>query len=201
MKLEGNPDEVMRRLVDVDWSKIPAPEDDGAADHLRGMTVPSVSLESTRGGAVDLSKLVGVSVVYIYPMTARPGGEMPEGWEEIPGARGCTPQACAFRDHVEELRRLGVSQLFGLSTQSVEDLQEASDWLHLPYPLLSDRERHLQRALRLPELEVEGWRLLKRLTLILRDDRIEQCFYPVFPPTVAPQQVSTWLRSAERDGS
>jgi len=177
----------------VDWSQLPVPAADGAADHLAGSVLPSVGLPATDGRTVDLAALAGLSVVYAYPMTGRPDQPLPDGWDAIPGARGCTPQACAFRDHAAELVRLGVDHLFGLSTQSTGYQQEAAARLQLPFALLSDAELRLADALGLPTLRVEGRALLKRLTLVIRDGVILRCFYPVFPPDAAPGQVIDWL--------
>ncbi len=171
---------------------IPAPNDDGACDHLPGMRLPSVPLASTAGGSVDLSGLCGKTVLYCYPRTGRPDEDLPRGWEEIPGARGCTPQSCSFRDHHEELRALG-ARVFGLSTQETEYQQEAAERLRLPFELLSDEELTFAKALRLPTFEVEGMILIKRLTLIVEEGRIEQVFYPVFPPDENAEEVIGWL--------
>jgi peroxiredoxin len=172
---------------------LPEPTDDGGADHLPGALVPSVSLISTTGEMVDLSSLPGRTVVYCYPMMGRPDTELPQGWDEIPGARGCTPQSCAFRDHHAELRDLG-SRVFGLSAQSTEDQREAVERLHLPYELLSDEDLVFAEALSLPTFEAEGMVLLKRLTMVIDDGRIEQVFYPVFPPDKNAEEVIRWLR-------
>src|SRR3954464_5872395 len=146
-----------------DWSTIPAPPDDGAADHLSGLKVPSIPLPATDGTTVDLSSLAGLVVVYAYPRTGLPGVENPPGWDLIPGARGCTPQSCGFRDHFAELKALGVDHLFGLSTQDTACQREAAGRLHLPFPLLSDAGFELTRAARLPTFEIAGLTLLKRL--------------------------------------
>ena len=172
---------------------LPIPEDDGAADHLPGMALPSVHLASTAGEPVDLPSLTGRTVVYCYPMTGRPDRELPEGWDGISGARGCTPQSCAFRDHHEELKSLGV-RVFGLSAQSTEYQREAAGRLHLPYELLSDEGLAFTGALNLPTFEVEGMTLLKRLALVVQDGRIEKVFYPVFPPDANAAEVAAWLR-------
>jgi peroxiredoxin len=177
---------------------IAVPTDDGAADHLPGMRLPSVPLTSTSGDTVDLSSLSGLTVVYCYPMTGRPDRELPQGWDEIPGARGCTPQSCSFRDHYSELRDLG-ARLFGLSTQSTGYQREAARRLDLPFELLSDERLAFAEALGLPTFEVEGTTLLKRLTLIIEDGRIEQVFYPVFPPGKNAEEVLAWLRQARED--
>ncbi|MFY0692110.1 MAG: peroxiredoxin [Paracoccaceae bacterium] len=180
--------------ADPDWADLPKPEDDGGAAHLGGMALPSISLPATDGGAVDLSALTGRSVVYAYPMTGRPDRALPEGWDMIPGARGCTPQSCAFRDHFAELRELGVTHLFGLSTQGTAYQAEAAARLHLPFALLSDADLALATALNLPVMEVEGQVLLRRLTLVIEDGVIVKLFYPVFPPNENATIVIDWLR-------
>ena len=171
---------------------LPVPVDDGACAHLEGMRLRSIPLMSTAGRLVDLSSLAGRTVAYCYPRTGRPDRDPPRGWNEIPGARGCTPQSCAFRDHHAELQALG-ARVFGLSTQTTEYQQEAAARLHLPFELLSDPELAFARALRLPTFEVEGMILIKRLTLIIRDGRIEKVFYPVFPPDKNAEDVIAWL--------
>lgn len=171
---------------------IPEPTDDGACDHLPKMRIPSVPLMSTAGEPVDLSALSGRTVVYCYPRTGRPEEELPEGWDEIPGARGCTPQSCAFRDHHEELRALG-ARVFGLSTQNTGYQREAAERLRLPFALLSDERLAFARALELPTFEVEGMPLIKRLTLVIDEGRIEKVFYPVFPPNENAKEVAEWL--------
>ena len=172
---------------------IPAPTDDGAADHLPGIGLPSVPLNATSGDTVDLSALSGKTVVYCYPMTGRPGKDLPQGWDEIPGARGCTPQACSFRDHHAELQDLG-ARVFGLSTQSTGYQREAVGRLRLPFDLLSDEDLAFAEALSLPTFEAEGMILLKRLTLIIENGRVEKVFYPVFPPGKNAEEVLAWLR-------
>ena len=172
---------------------LPVPQDDGACKHLTGIKLPSIALRSTRGRMVDLSKLKGTTVVYIYPRTGRPDQELPTGWNAIPGARGCTPQSCAFRDHYQELKELSVSELFGLSTQDTAYQQEAAERLQLPFELLSDEKLGFAKALRLPTFEVDGMELIKRITLIARDGKIEKVFYPVFPPDRNAGEVVRWL--------
>ena len=173
---------------------LPVPTDDGAAQHLVGMALPTVRLRSTRGGDLVLSDLdLGTTIFYCYPMTGRPDLPNPEGWDEIPGARGCTPQACSYRDHWGELRGFGVD-VYGVSAQSTADQAEAAERLHLPYPLLSDEQGELARALRLPTFGFGGRQLLKRLTLITRAHRIRACFYPVFPSDSDVGLVLGWLR-------
>ena len=177
---------------------LPEPFDDGAAAHLPRMQLPNLALPATTGGRVTLSHLPGLTIVYAYPRTGVPGEPLPEGWDAIPGARGCTPQSCAFRDHFEELKGLGVDHLFGLSTQDPEFQREMAERLHLPFPILSDADLALTRALRLPTFKVADMVLLKRLTLVLRDGVIEHVFYPVFPPDRSAETVVAWLR--ERQG-
>ncbi|HZQ19685.1 MAG TPA: peroxiredoxin [Terriglobales bacterium] len=150
-----------------DWSKIPAPIDDGAARHLTGMKVPAIELPASDGGNINLAKLRGRTVVYAYPRTGRPGVPNPEGWDLIPGARGCTPQSCAFRDHFAQLKAAGADRLYGISTQSPGYQREAAERLHLPFALLSDDHLRLTKAMRLPTFETSGMTLLKRFTLII----------------------------------
>jgi peroxiredoxin len=172
---------------------LPRPVDDHAADHLRNMPLPQVSLRSTAGKMVSLSNLgTARTVVYCYPMTGVPGKPLPEGWDLTPGARGCTPQTCNFRDRYEELGKLKVD-VFGLSTQTTEYQREMADRLHLPFEILSDAEFKLCDTLRLPTFEIDGMRLMKRLTLVICAGRIEQVFYPVFPPNESANQVLRWL--------
>jgi len=172
---------------------LPVPVDDGACDHLTGARLPAVSLASTAGRTVNLGALSALTVIYCYPRTGRPGVEMPKGWNQIPGARGCTRQSCAFRDHHPELRQLG-AQLFGLSTQTTDDQREAVERLHLPMELLSDIDLRFARALRLPTFEVESMVLIKRLTLVALHGRIIRVFYPVFPPDKNADDVIRWIR-------
>jgi peroxiredoxin len=155
-----------------DWSTIPAPLDDGATRHLPGARVASVPLQATNGEVVDLSAIPGLFVVYAYPRTGRPGVENPDGWDMIPGARGCTPQSCSFRDHFAELKCLGVDHLFGLSTQNPDYQREAAERLHLPFAILSDEHLQLTRAMNLPTFETSGMTLLKRFTLVINDGAV-----------------------------
>jgi peroxiredoxin len=159
---------------------LPVPEDDGAADHLIGARMPNLGLEATNGELIVLSDLSGVNVIFCYPMTGVPGVPLPPGWDDIPGARGCTPQACSYRDAYPKLKQK-VNHIFGMSTQSTEYQKELHDRLELPYEILSDENFELQKALKLPTFEVQGKRLLKRLTLLIGDGLIEKVHYPVFP--------------------
>lgn len=161
---------------------LPVPHDDGAAAHVTGMSLPAVVLPATDGRAIHLSQLDGVSVLYFYPRTGRPDQELPQGWDMIPGARGCTPQSCAFRDHYAELTALGARHVFGVSSQSTAYQSEAAQRLHLPFALLSDEKRLCAEVLGLPLMHVEDMVLYRRLTLIARDGVIKRVFYPVFPP-------------------
>src|SRR3954469_4092960 len=199
----------MSSIETPDWTALPVPVDDGAARHLLGMRWPEVGLMATNGRVVDISRLQGRCVVFAYPRTGWPGVENPAGWDLIAGARGCTPQACAFRDGFAELRGAGVAHVFGLSTQVPEYQREAAERLHLPFALLSDAELRVTRALRLPVFEIDGPLegqsyagaerpqakavFLKRVTLIVRDGAIEHVFYPVFPPDRNASDVVEWL--------
>jgi peroxiredoxin len=155
--------------------------------------MPSVPLPATDGSTVDLAALRGRSVVYAYPRTGKPGVENPEGWDMIPGARGCTPQSCSFRDHFAEIKNLGVQHLFGLSTQSSEYQREVAERLHLPFAILSDEHLRLVRAMNLPVFETSGMTLLKRFTLVIDDGIVTHVFYPVFPPDRSASDVVVWL--------
>jgi peroxiredoxin len=163
------------------------------------MKLPPVRLRSTGGREIDVSSLKGTTVIYAYPRTGRPDQEVPTGWNEIPGARGCTPQSCAFRDHHEELKRAGAAQVFGVSTQDTAYQREAVERLHLPFELLSDEKLALARALKLPTFEVDGMTLIQRITLIARDGVIEKVFYPVFPPDRNAGDVLAWLAAHPGD--
>jgi peroxiredoxin len=176
---------------------IPAPQDDGAARHLSGVKLPDLALPATTGAAVNLAKLKGRTVVYIYPRTGVPGVDALPGWDDIPGARGCTPQSCGFRDHFGELKRLGVAQLYGLSTQDTAYQQEAATRLHLPFAILSDEAFALTKALKLPTFTTAGMTLLKRMALVIDDGVISKAFYPVFPPDRNAADVIAWLQASK----
>lgn len=175
---------------------IPVPQDDGAARHLAGTKLPDLALPATDGAPVNLSRLSGRTVIYIYPRTGVPGVDLPTGWDQIPGARGCTPQSCAFRDHFSDLTRLGVAHLYGLSTQDTAYQREAATRLHLPFALLSDEKLALTNALKLPTFWAAGMTLLKRMALIVDDGWITKVFYPVFPPDKNAAEVLAWLQES-----
>lgn len=173
-------------------ANLPVPSDDGAAAHLPGWVLPDLALPATDGSYVAPARLHGRTVLYCYPMTGRPDVPLPDGWDSIPGARGCTPEACGFRDHYADLQRHGAG-VYGISTQPTAWQQEARTRLHLPFALLSDADLHFTRALRLPTFAVAGMTLLRRLTLIVRDGQVEHLWYPVFPPDTHAAQVVAWL--------
>jgi len=177
-------------------SGIPTPQDDGATRHLTGLKLPSVALAATDGSKVDLSKLPGRTVVYIYPRTGVPGQPMPDGWDAIPGARGCTPQSCSFRDHFGDLTALGVTHIYGLSTQDSDYQREAAERLHLPFPILSDVALKFANAIRLPTFTAAAMTLLKRMALVIEDGVIVKVFYPVFPPDKNAEEVVAWLSAS-----
>lgn len=177
-------------------SDLPVPLDDGGCDHLTGTRLPSLPLPATDGPVVDLAALPGRSVVYVYPRTGRPDQPLPTGWDAIPGARGCTPQSCAYRDRAAEFAALG-ARVFGLSTQDTTYQKEAAARLYLPFPLLTDADLAFATALRLPTFSVDGMTFIRRLTLIVRDAGIETVFYPVFPPDADAENVLAWLRERQ----
>lgn len=181
----------MNKLILPD--DLPVPVNDGACDHLLGKSLPAIALSSTDGQLIDLSAITDRIVIYCYPMTGQPRTPLPDGWDAIPGARGCTPQSCAFRDHHQELKQLGTS-VFGLSTQSTEYQLEAQTRLHLPFELLSDSQLRFTHALHLPTFEIENKRFIKRITLMAENGAIIKVFYPVFPPDKNADEVINWLR-------
>jgi len=173
---------------------LPVPEDDGAADHLTGLPVPALALSSTLGGSLDLAAAAnGLFVAYLYPRTGTPGEPLPDGWDDIPGARGCTPQSCAYRDALAEFSALGAA-IVGISAQSPAEQREFAAREHIPFPLLSDAGLRLAAALGLPTFQVAGLTLYKRLTLVAEGGRIVRAFYPVFPPDRDAAEVLGWLR-------
>jgi peroxiredoxin len=184
-------------MMNSNFTELPknlsVPLDDGAADHLKGTSLAKIALPSTDGGIVELASLTGRFVIYIYPMTGRPGVALPDGWDAIPGARGCTPQSCSFRDHYRELNALNTG-VFGLSAQDTEYQREVRNRLHLPFQLLSDSSLQLKAAMQLPTFRVPGLELYKRLTLIIETGKIEKVFYPVFPPDKNAEEVLAWLK-------
>ena len=175
---------------------LPVPEDDGAATHLPGLALPPFELAATDGSTVRLDRLEGPTIVYAYPRTGRPGEDpLVPDWDLIPGARGCTPETCGFRDHHAELQAAGAAEVFGLSAQDSDYQREVVDRLQLPFPLLSDEDLELTKALRLPTFEAAGQTLIKRLTLVVNEGSIEHVFYPVFPPDRHAEEVLAWLRA------
>jgi peroxiredoxin len=180
---------------------LPVPVDDGACDYLEGTQMPDVSLPST-DGSLESVRRRGRVVFYIYPKSGRPGIEPPAGWNDTPGMRGCTPQSCSFRDVHDELRTLGVDEVFGISTQDSDDQREFAARLELPYPLLSDAECALERELQIPAVQVtDGLRVYRRVALITKQGLIEKVFYPVFPPDRSAQEVAVWLRDRQRQAA
>ena len=173
---------------------LPVPLDDGAADHLRGLALPQISLQSTQGNRIAIGDIAGRVVIYCYPMTGQPGVALPDGWDEIPGARGCTPQTCAFRDHYQELQTLG-AKVIGLSVQSTEYQREMAERLHLPFPVVSDINYQFQKALNLPTFATAGMTLLKRVTLIANAGVIEAVHYPIFPSNSDVEWVINYLKN------
>lgn len=174
---------------------LPVPVDDGACNHLTGIVLPSILLPSTSGENVDLSSFTGLTIVFCYPRTGAPGEIIPESWNLIPGARGCTPQACSFRDSFVELQRLGVDRVFGLSTQDTEYQTEVKGRLHLPYDLLSDERLECVRALNLPTFNWEGKKVVKRLVMAVENGKVVKTWYPIFPPDRNVLDVVEWLKS------
>jgi len=186
-------------LMDVDWSQIPAPLDDGAAKHLVGTKIPPVALPATDGSLVTLSSLPGRVVLFGYPRTGEPGKiSLVDDWDMIPGARGCTPQTCAFRDLYKDLKDAGAQHVFGLSTQESAYQREMAERLHVPFRILSDSDLVLTRALKLPSMDVAGLTLIKRLALVIDDAIITHVFYPVFPPDRNAGDVLEWLQANPR---
>jgi peroxiredoxin len=178
---------------------LPVPADDGAAQHLPGMAMPKLALTGTDGQSVDLSALgEGRTVLYLYPLSGKPGTDLPDGWDAIPGARGCTPEACGFRDHLNELHDAGAARMYGLSAQDTAYQREFAERMSLPFTILSDPGLRLGELLRLPAFEAAGQRLYTRLTMVILDGRIEHVFYPIFPPDRHADEVLSWLRAHPR---
>ena len=171
-----------KNLTNVDWSKIPAPKGEENLSHLNNYTIKQVKLKSTDDKLVELSEIKGLTIIYIYPMTGQPDKPLPDNWDNIPGARGCTPQSCSFRDNFSQLKKLNVDNIFGLSTQNNQYQKEMVKRLSLPYQVLSDEKLEFAKQLNLPVFEVENMKLIKRITLILSNNKIIKYFYPVFPP-------------------
>ncbi|MGI8518997.1 MAG: peroxiredoxin [Actinomycetota bacterium] len=176
---------------------LPAPIDDGACDRLLGTSVPDMTLPSTSGERISLRQRTRhASVLYFYPRTGVPGQQLPDGWDLIPGARGCTPQACGFRDHAAELEDLG-AQVLGISAQPTDEQREFAERIGLPFSLLSDPALLLAEQMGLPTFEVGSMRLFKRVTLIAKGAKIVKVFYPIFPPDRNAGDVVAWLKTNE----
>ncbi|MDP1659179.1 MAG: peroxiredoxin [Methylotenera sp.] len=175
-------------------SNLPIPKDDGAAKHLEGLYLPGIQLNSTDGSLINIGNLAGKWVLYFYPMTGQPNVPLPDGWDAIPGARGCTPQSCSFRDYFAELKLLNTN-IVGISSQTTEYQLEAKLRLHLPFELLSDSQLQLKHALNLPVFNIETLELYQRLTMIVDNNRIVKVFYPVFPPDKNAEVVIEWLKN------
>jgi peroxiredoxin len=173
---------------------LPIPQDDGLTNHLKGMKLPNVSLNATNGKPINFGDIKGILVIYCYPMTGQPNVALPDGWDQIPGARGCTPQSCSFRDHYQELQALG-AEVVGLSVQATDYQKEMADRLHLPFPVVSDRNYEFQKALNMPTFIAAGKTLLKRVTLIANNGVIEAVHYPIFPSDSDPAWVINYLQS------
>lgn len=190
---------ISRKLLTEADTSFPAelliPQDDGACSHLTGSAMPSVSMSDTSGHSVDVASLSGPTILFCYPRTGAPGETITDDWNAIPGARGCTPQACSFRDELTELQKLGVKNIFGVSTQDTPYQAEAKERLRLPYELLSDENLTFAKALKLPTFEWQGKTLIKRLALAVEDAKIIHVFYPVFPPDTNAKEVAKWLAS------
>jgi len=175
---------------------LPIPKDDGATAHLKGMRLPSVSLLATNGLSIDIGAMQGWLVIYCYPMTGHPNVALPDGWDQIPGARGCTPQSCSFRDHYQELQNLG-AEVIGLSVQTTEYQKEMVERLHLPFPVVSDANYQFQKALNMPTFVAAGMTLLKRATLIAHNGVIKAVHYPIFPSDSDPAWVINYLQTRQ----
>lgn len=176
---------------------LPVPEDDGAAGHLPGVRMPDLTLSTSDGNTVSLAELgAGRTVIYLYPLTGRPGVDLPDGWDTIPGARGCSTEACDFSNHFDQLRQAGAERVYGMSSQDPDYQDEVVQRLRLPFTMISDPALALADALRLPTFSAPGHdRLYSRLTLIVRDSMVEHVFYPIFPPNTHAQQVLDWIES------
>ena len=184
-----------KSLTNIDWSKIPAPKGEENLSHLNNYTIKQAKLKSTDDKLVELSEIKGLTIIYIYPMTGQPDKPLPDNWDNIPGARGCTPQSCSFRDNFNEFKKLNVDNIFGLSTQNTEYQKEMVKRLNLPYQVLEDEKLEFTNQLKLPTFEVENMKLIKRTTLILSNNKIIKYFYPVFPPDKNVNDVIKFLVS------
>ena len=187
-----------KNLTNVDWSKIPEPKGDENLNHLNNYIIEPIKLKSTNDKLVELSEFKGLTIIYIYPMTGQPDKPLPDNWDNIPGARGCTPQSCSFRDNFHELKKLNISNIFGLSSQTSEYQKEMTQRLKLPYKVLSDEKLEFTKQLNLPTFEVGEMKLIKRITLILDNNKIIKYFYPVFPPDKNVDEVIAYLKKIKK---
>jgi len=183
----------MKKTLKV-FNGLPVPENDGACDHLKGLKIPKLKIISTSDRVIDLGSEHGLTVIYFYPKIGDPNSDPLIGWSDIPGAKGCTPQSCEYRDHYSELKTIGVLNLFGASSQDLKEQKEASNRLHLPFELLNDSELKLAKLLKLPTFTYQGKELIKRLTIIIYNAEIIKVFYPVFPPNENASQVIEWIK-------
>ncbi len=175
---------------------LPIPENDGSTNHLRGLRLPNISLKATDGSTVSFGNISNRLVIYCYPMTGQPNVALPDGWDQIPGARGCTPQSCSFRDHYQELQALG-AEVVVLSVQTTEYQKEMVDRLQVPFPVVSDSDYQFQKALNMPTFMAAGMTLLKRVTLIANHGVIEAVHYPIFPSDSDPGWVIDYLKRSQ----
>jgi len=187
-----------KNLTNVDWSKIPEPKGDENLNHLNNYIIEPIKLKTTNDKLVELSEFKGLTIIYIYPMTGQPDKPLPDNWDNIPGARGCTPQSCSFRDNFHELKKLNISNIFGLSSQTSEYQKEMTQRLKLPYKVLSDEKLEFTKQLNLPTFEVGEMKLIKRITLILDNNKIIKYFYPVFPPDKNVDEVIAYLKKIKK---
>ncbi|VAW52529.1 Alkyl hydroperoxide reductase subunit C-like protein [hydrothermal vent metagenome] len=172
---------------------LPVPVDDGACNHLEGAPFPSMLITVTPHATYDFSKEKGINIIFFYPMIGHPDSLPMTGWNEIPGARGCTPQALSYKNYFRQITKLGV-RLFGASSQALKEQNDAIDRLKLPFELINDSSFLLSNALKLPTFQFNEIKMIKRLTLVVVDGVIKKVFYPVFPPNKNVDDVIVWLK-------